>query len=87
MVLFAAIAAVVLFMLYNVLGKRVGRQPQEDAKLPAPTASETPVLAQRAPLDSITMAAISSLRARDPGFDPSRFIEGSRQAYETIVRG
>ena len=31
-VIFAVIAAVVLFQLYNVLGKRVGRQPQEDAR-------------------------------------------------------
>src|SRR5690606_32387359 len=31
-VIFAVIAAVVLFQLYNVLGKRVGRQPEEDAR-------------------------------------------------------
>ncbi|WP_347342288.1 hypothetical protein [Brevundimonas albigilva] len=31
-VVFAVIAAIVLFQLYNVLGKRVGRQPQEDAR-------------------------------------------------------
>ena len=33
------------------------------------------------------MAAISGLRARDPAFDPAKFLDGSRQAYETIVRG
>lgn len=87
MVLFAVIAAVVLVMLYNVLGKRVGRQPQEDAKTPLPAPNDAPVPAQRAPVDSITLAAISGLRARDPGFDPVRFLDGSRQAYETIVRG
>ena len=27
------------------------------------------------------------LRARDPGFDPAKFLDGARQAYETIVRG
>jgi predicted lipid-binding transport protein (Tim44 family) len=32
------------------------------------------------------MAAISGLRARDPQFDPQKFLDGSRQAYETIVR-
>ncbi|HRJ65452.1 MAG TPA: hypothetical protein PLR59_14040, partial [Brevundimonas sp.] len=37
-VIFAVIAAVVLFQLYNVLGKKVGRQPEEDARAkPAPT--------------------------------------------------
>ena len=85
-VIFAVIAAFVLFQLYNVLGKRVGRQPQEDAKIPALAAGE-PAALPRPALDALTMAAISGLRARDPGFDPGRFLEGSRQAYETIVRG
>lgn len=85
-VIFAVIAAFVLFQLYNVLGKRVGRQPQDDARAPV-LASEAPALPQRPALDSITMAAISGLRARDPAFDPAKFLDGSRQAYETIVRG
>ena len=85
-VLFAVIAAIVLFQLYNVLGKRVGRQPQEAAKTPALPSGETPQ-APRPALDSITMQAISGLRARDPAFDAVKFLDGSRQAYETIVRG
>ena len=87
LVIFAVIAAVVLFQLYNVLGKRVGRQPQDDAKSVLPS-GETPAPAlQRPAMDAMTMAAISGLRARDPGFDPAKFLDGSRQAYETIVRG
>lgn len=84
-VIFAVIAAFILFQLYNVLGKKVGRQPQDDARAqPAAPASE-PV--QRGPqLDPAVLAAIAGLRARDPGFDPMRFLEGARQAYETIVR-
>ena len=84
--LFAGIAVFVLFQLYNVLGKKVGRQPQDDARTTVlPTAAEpTPV---RPALDAITLAAISGLRARDPQFDPQKFLDGSRQAYETIVRG
>ena len=86
-VIFAVIAAFVLFQLYNVLGKRVGRQPQDDAKSVLPS-GETPAPAlQRPAMDAMTMAAISGLRARDPGFDPAKFLDGSRQAYETIVRG
>ncbi len=90
LVIFAVIAAVVLFQLYNVLGKKVGRQPQEDAKTPAlPAAGATGPEAQaRVPaLDAATLAAAASLRARDPAFDPAKFIDGARQAYETIVRG
>jgi predicted lipid-binding transport protein (Tim44 family) len=88
-VIFAVIAAIVLFQLYNVLGKKVGRQPEDGAKasvLPAGTVVPEP--AARAPgLDAATLAAAASLRARDPAFDPAKFIEGARQAYETIVRG
>ena len=84
--IFAGIAAFVLFQLYNVLGKRVGRQPQDDARAPALPSADTTAPVRPA-LDSITMAAISGLRARDPQFDPQKFLDGSRQAYETIVRG
>ena len=49
------IAAIVLFQLYNVLGKRVGRQPQEDAK--AAVAGPTP---NEAPASSITAVIRSS---------------------------
>ena len=85
-VVFAVIAAIVLFQLYNVLGKRVGRQPQEDAK--ATVTGPTPNEAPAAPaIDPATLASIATLKARDPAFDPARFLDGARQAYETIVRG
>lgn len=84
-VIFAVIAAFILFQLYNVLGKKVGRQPQEDAKAPVLPTGE-PAAPARPALDAHTLEAIAGLRARDPNFDPVKFIEGSRQAYETIVR-
>jgi predicted lipid-binding transport protein (Tim44 family) len=86
-VVFAVIAAIVLFQLYNVLGKRVGRQPQEDAKAVAPPTGPTPEASKTPALDAAALASIASLKARDPAFDPTRFVEGARQAYETIVRG
>jgi len=88
-VIFAVIAAIVLFQLYNVLGKRVGRQPEEDAraKPAAPASGEQDGAAGRPnALDAVTLASIAGLRARDPNFDPTRFLEGARQAHETIVR-
>lgn len=87
-VMFAIVAAVLLFMLYNVLGKKVGRQPQEDARLPQPTPAAGAAPAALTPgLDAATAAAVAGLKARDPAFDPARFVDGARQAYETIVRG
>ena len=86
--MFAIVAAVLLFMLYNVLGKKVGRQPQEDARLPQPAPAAGAAPAALTPgLDAATAAAVAGLKARDPAFDPARFVDGARQAYETIVRG
>ena len=89
-VIFAVIAAVVLFQLYNVLGKKVGRQPEEDARAkPAPAAAhgaEAGSPGRPNVLDAVTLASIAGLKARDPNFDPVRFLEGARQAHATIVR-
>lgn len=78
LLIFAALAAVVLFNLYAVLGKRVGRQPEE---VTAPQPAVVP--APEAPPDALGLGA---LRAREPGFDPMKFLAGARSAYETIVK-
>lgn len=91
-VIYAAIAAVVLFMLYNVLGKKVGRQPEEDARAKPPVPAGVGPVPEPANgarpnvLDAVTLASIAGLKARDPNFDPARFLDGARQAHETIVR-
>lgn len=86
-VIFAVIAAIVLFQLYNVLGKKVGRQPEEDARAqPQAPAPSDPTAPRPAALDAVTLSSIAGLKARDPNFDPVRFLEGARQAHETIVR-
>ena len=69
MIVFAAVAAVLLVLLYNVLGKKVGRQPEDRPAVAAPPGNE-----------------VQAETSRDPGFDPARFLDGARQAYETIVR-
>lgn len=79
----AVIAAVVLYQLYATLGRRVGRQP-EDAPVgvqPGKTAvpAAEPVVAAR-------LEGVAALRARQPDFDPGRFLNGARGAYEMIVK-
>ena len=82
----AALAAVVLYQLYSVLGRRVGRQPEDAAEVEArrPAAA----LDARRPEEPHAPEAatgVAALRARDPSFDSGSFLAGARQAYEMIV--
>lgn len=90
-IIFAVGALAVLFMLYQTLGKRVGRQPGDPgtdldrlrprgAEPPRPAEGEPQALGEAAP-------AAAAIRQRDPSFDPAEFLEGARTAYATIVRG
>jgi predicted lipid-binding transport protein (Tim44 family) len=87
LIIFAVLAGVVLYQLYAVLGRRVGRQP-EDTPAEAPAA---PVPSQVAARDlgeeaAAGLTGLAALRARDPGFDVARFLDGARQAYSMVVR-
>jgi len=86
LIILAALAAVVLFQLYAVLGRRVGRGADE-----TPRAPPAPLDAQRPPPPLLEAPAsatgLAAIRARDPSFDVGTFLNGARQAYEMIVRG
>jgi predicted lipid-binding transport protein (Tim44 family) len=86
LVIFAALAALVLFQLYAVLGRRVGRQPEdaavEEARRPALEKEPARPEEAHAPEAADGLAA---LRARDPSFDSAGFLSGARGAYEMIV--
>lgn len=85
LIILAALAGVVLFQLYAVLGRRVGRGP-EDLAQPAPSVAD-PTRALAPPSeDSTPLTGVAAVRARDPSFDISRFLAGARAAYTTIVR-
>jgi predicted lipid-binding transport protein (Tim44 family) len=81
------LAAIVLYQLYSVLGRRVGRQPGDEA-----TPDQTRSLPVRdepdAPLedDGVQLTGLAALRARDPAFDLTRFLGGARSAYEMVVK-
>lgn len=80
----AALAGAVLFQLYAVLGRRVGRGPEDVTPRLAPAvgASQT---GQESDVPS-EQSVIAAVRARDPSFDVTHFIAGARQAYEMIVK-
>jgi predicted lipid-binding transport protein (Tim44 family) len=83
MIIFAVAAIVVLYQLYAVLGRRVGRQPED---LPRPAL--TPAAPDEAPLEGepVRLTGLAALRARDSSFDVGKFLTGARAAYEMIVK-
>jgi predicted lipid-binding transport protein (Tim44 family) len=87
LIIFAGLAAIVLYQLYAVLGRRVGRQP-EDA--PAVPATATPLdRAADAPAqtdDGVALSGLAAVKSKDPSFDVSRFLGGAKSAYEMIVK-
>ena len=88
LIILALVAAVVLFQLYAVLGRRVGRQAED---LPQPQVNPAARDAARAaPAVNVTepaaLSGIAALRARDPAFDIGRFMQGARQAFQIIVK-
>ena len=83
-VIFAVLAAVVLYQLYAVLGRRVGRQPGEGQTVPpaSPLAVEPPA----AEGGDVELQGLAAIKAREPAFAAEKFLAGARSAYETIVR-
>jgi len=85
MIIFAVAAVVVLYQLYAVLGRRVGRQPEDTANPPV-TPPVREELDARSEEDAAALTGLAALRARDPSFDAGRFLNGARSAYEMIVK-
>lgn len=84
LVIFGVLAAVVLYQLYAVLGRRIGRQP-EDLPAPAPADPSRPAPLEPSVAEGAALSGLAAVRQRDPSFDVGQFLAGSRQAYEMIV--
>lgn len=86
LIILAVLAAVVLYQLYSVLGKRVGRQPEDMAKVDVGAPNSEVALP---PLPTVEadagLTGLAALRARDTSFDVGRFLQGAKAAYEMIV--
>jgi len=86
LIIFAVLAAVVLYQLYAVLGRRIGRQPDELAPPgPAPAGVDLPDSPDGATIEATAPSGLAAVRARDSAFEVGRFLAGARQAYEAIV--
>jgi predicted lipid-binding transport protein (Tim44 family) len=88
LVLLAALAGVLLYHLYAVLGRRVGRQPGEGGPMQMPKFLRPRDAATPAPEkpDSVALAGLPALKAKDSSFEPGKFLQGARSAYEMIVK-
>jgi predicted lipid-binding transport protein (Tim44 family) len=86
-IILGVLAGVVLFQLYAVLGRKVGRGPEA---APHPSIGQhsldMPRIAAVASEESAPLTGVAALRARDASFDPTAFLKGARQAYQTIVK-
>lgn len=86
LVLFAALAAVVLYQLYNVLGKRTDDDSiaREQEKLP-PAMTIEPIK-PKAPKDGdVSGQGVAAIKNADPQFHVGDFLAGARGAYEMIL--
>ena len=94
-VLLAMVAAFLALRLYSVLGKRGGHEQPlprpADERVAAPVASRAVEKVAEArtptvrPFDSGAETGLRAIAAADPGFDVSRFIDGSQSAYRMIL--
>lgn len=87
LIILAAVAAVVLFQLYAVLGRRVGRQAEDLPQAPVTAANrDLGRVSTPTPAETAAISGIAALRARDPSFDVAKFMQGARQAFQMIVK-
>jgi predicted lipid-binding transport protein (Tim44 family) len=87
LIILGVLAGVVLFQLYAVLGRKVGRGPEATAPSPlAPGAVDAPRSPLALPEESAPLSGVAALRARDASFDPGQFLQGARAAYQQIVK-
>ena len=85
LIIFAGLAAIVLYQLYSVLGRRVGRQPgpaTEATTVPARPLERLPDATD----EGVHLTGLAAVKAKDPAFDIGKFLAGAKTAYEMIVR-
>lgn len=97
-ILFAMVAAFLVYRLGTNLGKRTGHERRRDPfgpvgapkNAPAETAKDNivtlPDRGAEGPAEQTPLAAgITQIKVADPSFEPARFVDGARAAFEMIV--
>jgi predicted lipid-binding transport protein (Tim44 family) len=86
-IILGVLAGVVLFQLYAVLGRKVGRGPESGALPPlGPVTADARLPSLVAGESAAPLVGAAALHAKDASFDPGQFLQGARQAYQTIVK-
>ncbi len=86
LLIFAALAAVVLFNLYGVLGKRVGRQPDDGLLQSPPLNAAEGIISAPELQDEVALSGLAAVRAKDATFEIDAFLGSARKTYETVVK-
>lgn len=86
LVIFAIVAVVILFQLYNVLGRKSGFQPgDKPAPAKADGSAETGNKTDIKPVEALRMPNLDMLKTRDTNFNELNFLEKARESYEQVV--
>jgi len=83
-ILYAAIATIVCIMLYSVLGKSVGKGPDEPLTFGRNQAEPSPAIVEAIPAGS-TIPGIDNIMRLEAGFTTRGFIDGAKGAYSMIL--
>src|SRR5690349_16160030 len=86
--LVCVIAGYVLYQLYAVLGRRIGRMPADAEATPARGAPTRRSAVESDPTLSSPAAqsAVPVLKGWDQSFDLAAFLTGAKTAYERVVK-
>ena len=85
LVIFAIIAVVILFQLYNVLGRRVGFRSEEKPATPKPADTFELMAKPERPIEAPRIPNLDQLKSRDANFNEVNFVEKARETYEQVV--
>ena len=84
LVILAVIAVVILFQLYNVLGRRVGFRAEEKPATPRPDGFDLMAKPEKI-MEVPRIPNLDQLKSRDANFNEVNFVEKAREPYEQVV--